>query len=95
MTFSKTSTIFTAVLAYFFLKEQIGIKGWIGVFIGFIGILFITEFDGSYKEYIEDKRLREIPGTLIGQKREEGVTKEILKEAKKNIDQVFQEEKSI
>ncbi|QKF72638.1 EamA/RhaT family transporter, type 1 [Aliarcobacter faecis] len=47
MTFSKTSTIFTALLAYFFLKEHIGFKGWIGVFIGFIGILFITEFDGS------------------------------------------------
>ncbi len=47
MTFSKTSTIFTALLAYFFLKEHIGLKGWIGVFIGFIGILFITEFDGS------------------------------------------------
>ena len=50
MTFSKTSTIFTALLAYFFLKEQIGFKGWIGVFIGFIGILFITEFDGSSLE---------------------------------------------
>ncbi len=47
MTFSKTSTIFTAILAYFFLKEHIGFKGWIGVFIGFIGILFIAEFDGS------------------------------------------------
>lgn len=50
MTFSKTSTIFTALLAYFFLKEHIGIKGWIGVLIGFIGILFITEFDGSSLE---------------------------------------------
>ncbi|WP_418186080.1 DMT family transporter [Aliarcobacter vitoriensis] len=50
MTFSKTSTIFTALLAYFFLKEKIGFKGWIGVFIGFIGILFITEFDGSSLE---------------------------------------------
>ena len=47
MTFSKTSTIFTALLAYFFLKEHIGFKGWIGVFIGFIGILFIAQFDGS------------------------------------------------
>ena len=47
MTFSKTSTIFTAILAYIFLKEKLGIKGWIGVFIGFIGIIFITEFDGS------------------------------------------------
>lgn len=50
MTFSKTSTIFTALLAYFFLKESLGIRGWIGVFIGFIGILFITEFTGSSLE---------------------------------------------
>lgn len=48
MTFSKTSTIFTAVLAYIFLKEKLGFKGWIGVFIGFIGIIFITKFDGTY-----------------------------------------------
>jgi drug/metabolite transporter (DMT)-like permease len=50
MTFSKTSTIFTAVLAYFLLKEKLGIKGWLGVFIGFVGIVFITEFDGSTLE---------------------------------------------
>ena len=50
MTFSKTSTIFTAVLAYIFLKEKLAIKGWLGVFIGFIGIIFITEFDGSSLE---------------------------------------------
>lgn len=50
MTFSKTSTIFTAVLAYIFLKEKLGLKGWLGVFIGFIGIIFITEFDGSNLE---------------------------------------------
>ena len=50
MTFSKTSTIFTAILAYMFLKEKLGIKGWIGLFIGFIGIVFITEFDGSSLE---------------------------------------------
>lgn len=50
MTFSKTSTIFTAVLAYIFLKEKLGFKGWVGVFIGFIGIIFITEFDGSSLE---------------------------------------------
>lgn len=47
MTFSKTSTIFTAVFAYFFVKEKLGFKGWLGVFVGFIGILFITKFDGS------------------------------------------------
>lgn len=47
MTFSKTSTIFSAMFAYFFVKEKLGIKGWIGIFVGFIGILFITKFDGS------------------------------------------------
>ena len=47
MTFSKTSTIFTAVFAFIFIKEKLSFKGWLGVFIGFIGILFITGFDGS------------------------------------------------
>ncbi len=47
MTFSKTSTIFTALIAYIILKEKLGFKGWCGVFIGFIGIVFVTEFDGS------------------------------------------------
>lgn len=50
MTFSKTSTIFTAIFAYLFLKEKLGFKGWLGVFVGFIGIVFITEFDGSNLE---------------------------------------------
>ena len=50
MTFSKTSTIFTAIFAYIFLKEKLGFKGWLGVFVGFIGIVFITEFDGSNLE---------------------------------------------
>ena len=47
MTFSKTSTIFTAIFAYIFVKEKLGFKGWLGIFVGFIGILFITKFDGS------------------------------------------------
>jgi drug/metabolite transporter (DMT)-like permease len=50
MTFSKTSTIFTAIFAYMFIKEKLGIKGWLGVFVGFIGIMFITGFDGSNLE---------------------------------------------
>ncbi len=47
MTFSKTSTIFSAIFAFLFVKEKLSFKGWLGVFIGFIGILFITGFDGS------------------------------------------------
>lgn len=47
MTFSKTSPIFTAIFAYIFVKERMSFAGWIGVFVGFIGILFITKFDGS------------------------------------------------
>lgn len=47
MTFSKTSTIFTAIFAFIFVKEKLAFKGWLGVFIGFVGILFITGFDGS------------------------------------------------
>jgi drug/metabolite transporter (DMT)-like permease len=45
MTFSKTSPIFTAILAYFFMKERLSIYAWVGIFVGFIGILFITNFD--------------------------------------------------
>jgi drug/metabolite transporter (DMT)-like permease len=47
MTFSKTSPIFTAIFAFIFLKEALSRKAWIGIFIGFIGILFITKFTGE------------------------------------------------
>lgn len=43
MTLSKTSPIFTAIFAYFLLKENLSLKGWLAVFIGFIGIVFITQ----------------------------------------------------
>ena len=45
MTFSKTSTIFSAIFAYLFVQEKLGFRGWLGVFVGFIGILFMTGFD--------------------------------------------------
>ncbi|MEA1915310.1 MAG: DMT family transporter [Campylobacterota bacterium] len=47
ITFSKTSPIFTAIFAYIFIKEKISPQAWLGVFVGFIGILLITGFDLS------------------------------------------------
>ena len=44
------SEFYTNPLIIIKIKEQIGIKGWIGVIVGFIGILFIAEFDGSSLE---------------------------------------------
>ena len=43
MTYSKTSPIFTAIFAFLFLHEKLPLKGWIAVFVGFIGIIFITQ----------------------------------------------------
>lgn len=42
-TFSKTSPIFTALLAAFIFKEKLSFKGWFAIFIGFLGILFIIQ----------------------------------------------------
>jgi len=46
MTYSKTSPIFTAIFAWIFLQEKLSIKAWGAVFVGFIGILFITQPSG-------------------------------------------------
>lgn len=46
MTYSKTSPIFTAIFAFLFLHEKLSFKGWLAVFVGFIGILFITQPSG-------------------------------------------------
>ncbi len=45
MTFNKISPIFTAIFSYILLKEQLSNLAWLGVFVGFIGVLFITGFD--------------------------------------------------
>lgn len=50
MTFSKTAPIFTAVFAYMFLKEKLSAFAWLAVFIGFIGIVFITKPNGLLLE---------------------------------------------
>jgi drug/metabolite transporter (DMT)-like permease len=46
MTFSKTSPIFTALFAWLFLQERLSKSGWLAIFIGFIGIIFITKPSG-------------------------------------------------
>lgn len=46
MTLSKTSPIFTAIFAFFLLKEKLSPKAWAAVFVGFIGIIFITQPTG-------------------------------------------------
>ena len=46
MTYSKTSPIFTAIFAFVFLNEKLSSKGWMAIFIGFVGILFITQPSG-------------------------------------------------
>lgn len=46
MTFSKTSPIFTALFAWLFLSEKLSKKAWIAVFMGFIGIVMITQPSG-------------------------------------------------
>ena len=46
MTYSKTSPIFTAIFAWLFLQEKLSTKAWLAVFVGFIGIVFITQPSG-------------------------------------------------
>ena len=46
MTYSKIFPIFTAFFSYIFLKEYLGFKGWVSIFIGFIGIILIAKPEG-------------------------------------------------
>lgn len=46
MTFAKTAPVFTAFFAYVFLKEKMSSYGWIALFIGFVGIVLITQPQG-------------------------------------------------
>lgn len=46
MTFSRTAPIFTAILAFLFLKERISWRGWSAVFLGFIGIVLVMKPSG-------------------------------------------------
>jgi drug/metabolite transporter (DMT)-like permease len=44
-TFAKTSPIFTAIFSFILIKERLSFSQCIGIFVGFMGILFITNFD--------------------------------------------------
>lgn len=46
VTFVQTSPIFVAVFAWLFLKEQLSPFSWVAVFIGFGGIVLITQPEG-------------------------------------------------
>lgn len=52
VTFSKTAPIFTAIFAWLFLNEKLGFSSWIAIFMGFVGIVFITNPTGlSFTKY--------------------------------------------
>ncbi len=51
VTFSKTAPIFTAIFAWFFLREKLSLKAWMAVFIGFGGILLITQPNLGFTKY--------------------------------------------
>lgn len=50
VTYSRMSPIFTALFALWFLKEQIGLKGWFAIALGFIGMLFVMQPNGLFFE---------------------------------------------
>jgi len=43
VTYSRMSPIFTAIFALWFLKEHIGMKGWIAIALGFFGMLLVMQ----------------------------------------------------
>ena len=51
VTFSKTAPIFTAIFAWLFLDEKLPFKGWLAVFVGFGGILLITQPSMGFTKY--------------------------------------------
>lgn len=38
-----TAPIFTALMSALFLKDRVGVQGWIAVFLGFIGVLVVSK----------------------------------------------------
>ena len=48
VTFTRTSPIFTAVFAWWLLKERLENKAWLAIGIGFLGILFVVKPTGDF-----------------------------------------------
>jgi drug/metabolite transporter (DMT)-like permease len=46
VTYSRMSPIFTAIFAFWFLKEKIGKKGWLAILLGFVGMIFVMQPNG-------------------------------------------------
>lgn len=43
VTYSRLSPIFTALFAFWFLKEKIGRRGWFAIALGFLGMLLVMQ----------------------------------------------------
>lgn len=41
--FQKTAPIFTTLLSFFIFKESVGIRGWCGIAVGFVGVVCIAQ----------------------------------------------------
>ncbi len=50
ITYSRTSPIFTAIFAMIFLKERIGLRGWIAIALGFSGMLLVMQPSGGFSK---------------------------------------------
>ena len=51
VTYSRMSPIFTAIFAFWFLKERIGFKGWAAIALGFTGMIFVMQpFGNGFNE---------------------------------------------
>ena len=47
-----TAPIFVALISAYFMNEPVGWRGWIGVVLGFLGVLFIVQPDSDSFSYL-------------------------------------------
>lgn len=51
VTYVQASAFFIAIFSYWFLHEKLSKKGWLAVLGGFVGILLITGYKGSFEKF--------------------------------------------